>query len=194
VKELVFFLEEPSAREMLEGVLPRLLPPDVMPRYVVFQGKQDLHKRLGKKLKGWIKQDVKFVVLRDKDSGDCVETKKQLLAICQDANRDDVLIRIACHELESWYLGDLSAVEKGLDIGGLAKNQDSRKYRDPDHLSNPYQELKRQTKQAYQKVSGSRNIGIHLSLGDNHNRSHSFKVFISGIRRLIEGILSRTDS
>ncbi len=29
MKTIVFFLEEPSAREMLEGVLPRILPEDI---------------------------------------------------------------------------------------------------------------------------------------------------------------------
>nr|VFK80016.1 MAG: protein of unknown function (DUF4276) [Candidatus Kentron sp. SD] len=184
MKELVFFLEEPSAREMMKGVLSRLLPDDIAIRYVVFEGKQDLHKRLGKRLKGWMNQDARFVVLRDQDRGDCIETKRQLSAISRDVGKDDVLIRIACHELESWYLGDLDAVEKGLGIGGIAKNQDRKKYRDPDRLTNPSQELNRLTKQAYQKISGSRNIGPHLSLKDNC--SHSFMVFISGICRLIQ--------
>lgn len=53
-------------------------------------------------------------MLRDKDSGDCVETKNRLAGICRDAGKPNALIRIACHELESWYLGDLSAVEQGL--------------------------------------------------------------------------------
>ena len=44
MKNLVCFLEEPSAKEMLEGVLPRLLPADVKFTYIVFEGKQDLKK------------------------------------------------------------------------------------------------------------------------------------------------------
>ncbi|MGB7511917.1 MAG: hypothetical protein WBP54_11615 [Pelodictyon phaeoclathratiforme] len=43
MKSLVFFLEEPSAKRMLEGVLPRFIP-DVAVQYVVFQGKSDLEK------------------------------------------------------------------------------------------------------------------------------------------------------
>nr|VFJ63833.1 MAG: protein of unknown function (DUF4276) [Candidatus Kentron sp. DK] len=184
MRELVFFLEEPSAREMLKGVLPRLLPEDVIPRYVVFEGKQDLHKRLEKRLKGWIEKDTRFVVLRDQDSSDCVETKKKLSEICREAGKNDVLIRIACHELESWYLGNLEAVERGLGVRGLTKKQDGHKYRDPDRLSNASQELKNLTRRTYQKVSGSREIGPRLSLQEN--RSHSFNVFLSGLRRLIE--------
>ena len=33
---LVFLLEEPSAREMLKGLLPRVLPHPVQIRYIVF--------------------------------------------------------------------------------------------------------------------------------------------------------------
>jgi len=44
MKTIVFFLEEPSAREMLEGVLPRILPENIQTRYLIFQGKQDLEK------------------------------------------------------------------------------------------------------------------------------------------------------
>jgi hypothetical protein len=39
MSELVFMLEEPSARVMLEGLLPKMLPTEVIPRYVVFEGK-----------------------------------------------------------------------------------------------------------------------------------------------------------
>ncbi|MBU4304454.1 MAG: hypothetical protein KJ893_02340 [Candidatus Omnitrophica bacterium] len=46
MSELVFFLEELSAEAMLKGLLPRLLPPEVLVRYIVFEGKQDLEKQL----------------------------------------------------------------------------------------------------------------------------------------------------
>ena len=38
---LVFLLEEPSAKEMLKGILPRLLPEHIQPQFIVFEGKQD---------------------------------------------------------------------------------------------------------------------------------------------------------
>ena len=41
MKTLVFCLEEPSAREMLKGVLPRLLPEGIDVKYLVFEGKQE---------------------------------------------------------------------------------------------------------------------------------------------------------
>ena len=51
---LVFFLEERSAREMLTGLLPRVLPVHVVVRYVVFEGKHDLDQNIGRKLREWL--------------------------------------------------------------------------------------------------------------------------------------------
>ena len=48
MNQLVFFLEEPSAREMLKNFLPQILPNNVTVRYVVFEGKQDLERQLGR--------------------------------------------------------------------------------------------------------------------------------------------------
>lgn len=39
---LVFFLEEASAKEMLHGILPKILPEHVVQRFIVFEGKQEL--------------------------------------------------------------------------------------------------------------------------------------------------------
>jgi hypothetical protein len=181
--ELVLFVEEPSVREMLNGLLPRLLPEDVRYRCVVFEGKQDLEKRLPGKLRAWRAPNAKFVVLRDKDQGDCRAIKARLASLCCAAGRADVLVRIACHELESWYLGDLEAVEYGLGIQGLARQQGKAKYADPDRLANPVQELSRLTADRYQKIAGSRLIGPRMRLSEN--RSRSFLVFVSGIRRVI---------
>ncbi len=183
MRVLVFFLEEPSAKAMLNGLLPRLLPAGWQVKYVIFEGKQDLEKQLPRKLQNWQRPGCKFVILRDKDSGDCVVIRQELVKKCRDAGKPDALVRIAIHELESWYLGDLAAVEAGLGISNLAGKQGSRKFREPDTLANPYQELRRLTADRYQKISGSRAIGVHLSIEDN--RSQSFRKFISGVRNIV---------
>ena len=54
MKTLVFLLEEPSAREMLKGILKKLLPGDITPQYMVFEGKRDLEKRLVRRIRGWL--------------------------------------------------------------------------------------------------------------------------------------------
>jgi LAS superfamily LD-carboxypeptidase LdcB len=182
---LVFLLEERSAEEMLKGVLPKLLPAHINTRYLVFEGKQDLEKQLQKRLQGWRLPNTVFLVMRDKDGGDGPSIKQQLMQKVIDSGKQQAtLVRIACTELESFYLGDLNAVEHGLGIANLAKKQNDKKYRTPDVLSNAAQELKRLTQNQYEKVSGSRAISAFLKV-DGSNRSHSFNVLLTGINKLI---------
>jgi hypothetical protein len=123
---LVFFLEEPSAREMLIGLLPRLInTDDYVIRYVVFEGKSDLEKNIERKIRAWKQPDTQFVILRDQDSGDCKLIKQGLLSKCKSVHESNVLVRIACRELESWYPGELSAIERGLEIKNLSRNKEN---------------------------------------------------------------------
>lgn len=188
MKELVFLLEEPSAKNMLEGLLPRLLPDGVGFRCIPFQGKQDLERQLVRKIRGYQNTEARFIVMRDQDSHpDCREIKAQLLEKCRESGKSGVtLVRLACRELESFYLADLAAVEAGLSMNGLQKHQNSRKFRTPDTLGSPSIELRQLTKGLYQKGSGSRAIGPHL---DPYNtRSHSFRNLVTGIRRQCEAL------
>lgn len=183
---LAFLLEEPSARAMLEGVLPRLLPPELEVVFMVFEGKQDLHRRMVMRMQHWQRPDTRFVVMRDQDSGDCRQVRQELADLCSKAGKPDALVRVACHELESFYLGDLAAVERGLALRGLGEKQNSRKFRTPDALANASEELRKLTERRYQKLSGSRAIGPHLDVNGG-NRSHSFNVLIAGLRRVVQG-------
>jgi len=183
MKNLVCFLEEPSMREMLKGVLPRMLREDIQCHYVVFEGKQDLEKQLMRKLRGWNKPSSAFLIVRDQDSADCEIVKKHLLNLCREAGKPEALVRIACRELESFYFGDLSAVENGLGLKNIASKQQKVKYRVPDDIVNPSHELEKLTNGVYQKVAGSRSIGPLLSL--ENNTSHSFNVLLSGICNLL---------
>ncbi|MCY2964872.1 MAG: DUF4276 family protein [Planctomycetota bacterium] len=183
MSEIVFLLEEYSAQAMLEGLLPRLLPPQFTVRYIVFEGKQDLLTQLVRRLRGYQGTNVHFVILRDKDAADCKKVKQELRKKCVQAGKPNALVRIACHELDGWYLADLSAVSSGLEIGGLAKEQNRSKFRVPDDLANAAEELGKLTKGVYQKIAGSRAIGPLLDL--DNSRSRSFSVFVAGIRRLI---------
>ena len=183
MKQIVFLLEEPSAEAMLEGLLPRILSSGLSFRYIVFEGKQDLEKQLVMRMRGYRVPGAKFVVLRDQDSGDCKEIKSMLVQKCKEAKRSDALIRIACRELESWYLADLSAVEKAFSLAGgrLTKYQDKVKFRSPDDHPSPAKTLK-SVVPSYQKVGGSRAIGPFLDV--DNSRSRSFAVFVSGLRKL----------
>jgi hypothetical protein len=182
MSELVFLLEEQSARVMLEGLLPRLELPIGIVRYIVFEGKSDLEANVILRLQHYQSSNAHFVILRDQDSGDCRGLKSSLTEKCRQAGRPGTLVRIACHELESWYLADLAAVEHGLAIAGLAQKQNRAKFRRPDSLTNACEELEKLTNGRYQTVSGSRAIGPHLN--PDNRRSKSFAVFIQGIRKI----------
>lgn len=181
--ELVFFLEEASAAAMLQGLLPKIIPDEVVPRYITFEGKQDLERQLVKRLRGYRNPNALFVVMRDQDAHpDCREIKRNLTGLCVQAKRAHVLIRIACRELESFYLADLRAVEQGLGLSGIAAQQQTRKFRDPERLGSPKEELRKLTKYRYQPVGGSRAIGPCLD--PENGRSRSFRNLVLGIRRL----------
>jgi predicted ATP-binding protein involved in virulence len=99
------------------------------------------------------------------------------------AGKPETVVRIACRELESWYLGDLAAVERALKVKNLALHAQKAKYRIPDKIGNPSSELRSLTKGAYQKINGSRSIGKEMN--PDNNTSYSFKEFIKGVRRLL---------
>jgi hypothetical protein len=180
--KLVFLLEEVSAMELLNGILPKILPPEVSFQCVPFEGKSDLEKNIPRKIKGWLEPGVRFVILRDQDSGDCAAAKERLKNLAAGAGRGDTLVRIACRELESWYLADLPAVEKALDIPNLSARQNKSKFRFPDKLESPSKELDKLTGGKYQKVTGSRAISNFIDV--DNIRSCSFKVFVEGVRRI----------
>ncbi len=179
---LVFFLEERSAEEMLKGILPKFLPQTVSTQFVVFEGKQDLEKRLPIQLRAWLEPNVQFVVMLDQDHGDCVTIKNSLTQKCANAGKSDVLVRIACRELESFYLGDLAAVAKSIGPANLSQRQNKANYRNPDRQRNPSKKLKNIAPN-YQKVSGSRLIAPEMN--NNNNCSQSFRALIDGVKRVL---------
>lgn len=181
MKQLVFLLEEESMKALLDVLLPKVLPADVDFLCIPHEGKSDLGKSIPIKLRAW-QTPVSFVIVRDKDRADCIEVKKYLVKLCQQAGRGDSLVRIACHELESWLLGDLSAVEKAFGIKKLAGQQQNRKYKEPDKLSNASEELGKLVK-GYRKVSGAKKIGAYMTIDQNY--SQSFNCFIRGVIGLI---------
>lgn len=175
---------------MLETLLPRMLDESIAVRCVPFEGKQDLEKQLTHKIRAYQNQRARFIVLRDQDSHpDCKAVKQHLLALCQASGKaEKCLVRIACRELEAFYLADLVAVERGLVLKGLAGQQQSRRFRSPDTLGSPSAELKTLTKKGYEKIAGSRAIGQYLDLGNK--RSPSFRNLIAAIRHMEDELLN----
>jgi len=181
MKRFIFLLEEESMKALLDVLLPQILPSDSF-LCIPHEGKQDLEKSIPRKLKAW-QTPVKFVIVRDKDGADCVELKNRLLGLCVQAGRGDSLIRIACHELEAWFLGDLAAVEKAFGLKKLSTHQQKNKFKDPDKLANASEELEKLIK-GYRKVSGAGKIASYMDIHQNYSRS--FNCFISGVSRLMK--------
>lgn len=178
---LVFLLEEPSMKVLLEGLLPRLFPGlDFL--LVPHEGKSDLEKSIPRKLKAWKDPKVRFVVVRDNDGGDCVGLKARLRALCQQAGRPDTLVRIVCQELEAWYLGEPEALAEAYGNPKLAKLAAKAKFREPDALVKPSVELERLVPE-FQKLAGARLLGARLTRA--RNRSASFHCFVSGVGRWV---------
>ena len=181
--QLVFLLEERSAQALLDEILPWILPEGVFHRCIPHEGKQNLEKSIPRKLRGWNQPNTHFVVVRDKDQSDCYAVKERLRSLCAEAGRPETLVRIAVHELESWFLGDLEAVGSAFEDDRVPRHQSAAKFRDPDFLANAAEEL-RKLVPAYQKLKGARAIAPHMDV--NGNRSLSFQHLVSGITRYAE--------
>ncbi len=183
IEHLVFLLEEPSAADFLRGTQQHWLPPGVTAHFLVFEGKQDLEKQLMRRLKCWLRPNSRFLVLRDQDSGDCVRIKKRLADLCFQAGRPEAVVRIACRELEAFFVGDWQAVAEAFDKPALAAHDRKAKYRDPDNLGSPSRELSRAIP-TYQKGDGARRIAPLLV--PKRNRSTSFQALYRSLTQLAE--------
>ncbi len=180
MSRIVFLLEEPSMKVLLEGLLPRLLP-GVRFLCVPHEGKSDLEKSIPRKLRAWREPGVRFVVVRDNDGGVCERVKARLHDLCRQAGRPDAVIRLPCQELEAWYLGEPEALARAYRKPKLAQLAGRAKYRDPDGIPWPSAELEKLLPE-FQKTSAARRMGTELSR--DGNRSHSFHVFLEGVERV----------
>lgn len=176
--KLIFLLEEQSMKYFLDGLLPRILPENIQFLTIPHEGKSDLKKSLAAKLRGWNEPNVKFVIVQDQDSNDCKKLKEELFELCKNSGKE-ALIRIACHELEAWYFGDMNALSKayGEDLS-VAKRKS--KYRVPDAIVNPKAELRRLLPE-HQQIAGARRIAPIIDI--DNNSSVSFQVFVKGVRK-----------
>lgn len=90
------------------------------------------------------------------------------------------MFRIACRELENWYLGDFEAIEKVFAQVNANLFQKKAKFRNPDRL-NGAEEMKKLTKD-FSKAGTARKIAEHINL--QQNNSNSFKQLLQGIRKI----------
>lgn len=181
LEHVVFFVEGPSEQDFLKAFVPALLPERLMVHYQVFQGKQDMEKRLALRMRGWLQANTCFVVLRDQDSGDCVAIKNGLKSICKSAGHPNAVVRIACRELESFFVGDWAGVAAAFEMPALTKLSVKAMYRQPDALGSPSGELKKHIHN-YQKRDGARRMGTNIDPA--RNKSQSFQMLLRTIQQI----------
>ena len=180
MNRVIFLLEERSMKILLEGLLRRLFP-QIKFVCIPHEGKKDLEKSIPRKLRAWREPGARFVVVRDNDGGDCHALKDRLAALCNGAGRSDALIRIACQELEAWYLGEPAALAEAFGNERLSQIGSKSRYRDPDSIQHPSWELVKLIPE-FQKISGARRMASCLSRGGNSSRS--FQVMLEGIEKI----------
>lgn len=183
---VIFLLEEPSMQVLLDDWLPRLFPGWVRLQHfqcVPHEGKSDLDRSIPRKLAAWRIPGDRFVIVRDTDGADCIDLKARLRVLCGQSGRPDTLIRLVCQELESWYLGDLAAVARAFSDPRADTPALRKRFADPDALQKPSTAVKRLAPK-FQKMSGARAMAQHLDA--SRNRSHSLRVFVSGVQRLAQ--------
>lgn len=205
-----FFVEEPSAKAALDLFLPLLLPPPHTFNVINMNSKPQLLLQLPDRLKGYANMmthggydDLRVVVLVDRDEEDCTDLKEQLEAIAADKGlltktqataqgkaSFQLLNRVVCEELESWFFGDVAALQAA--FSRLHPNHFTRQHlKEPDAIRGGTDRalLRTLQKAGYfpgpllnnrWKYEAAAAIGPHLH--PDRNTSPSFKAFVAGVR------------
>ena len=182
---IVFLTEEKSMQVTLEKLIAAYWPqstPGISWIVLSFQGKSDLEKNIAPKMKSWNYGTPHFVILRDQDGSDCKTLK---VALCQKAEQggQPFTVRVVCNELESWFLGELDAVEAAYPKSKASKHKQAAKFRVPDALGNANQELEKLV-QVAGKVGRAEAIARYFD--PTKCISNSFQVFWRTARELLD--------
>ncbi|WP_080901137.1 DUF4276 family protein, partial [Rhodopseudomonas palustris] len=113
----------PSMEAFLAEMLPRLLAGRATYTIHAHQGKSDLLKKLGDRLRAyakWLPESSRIVVVIDRDNSDCFALKEKMEQLAKEANlltrktsangNWRVVNRLAIEELEAWFFGEWKAV------------------------------------------------------------------------------------
>ena len=179
--------EEPSMEHFLRGILPKVLPEDYKVDVNCFirahRGKSDLKKSIPKKMQAYPQYGypVKVLIIHDQDSNDCRNLKSELMELCGNTTIP-FLVRIACKELENWYLGQLAAIERVYPETNALSFVNKKRYRNPDLLQGA-DELNKMTRN-FSKIQAAREISPYIDV--DNNISPSFNHTINAIKQLCE--------
>ena len=198
-----FLVEEPSAEQVLDQLVPRIVGDQATFNIYVLAGKQNLLKNLPARLKSyrnWLPDDWYIVVVIDEDRQDCLALKQQLEQVALEAglrtkstagfdSNVQVINRIVVEELEAWFFGDVEALVAAFPRLPRTLARQTR-YRDPDAIRGGTAEALERLlqKHGYQleglrKIEVARRIAEHMD--PDRNRSKSFQVFRDALRKLV---------
>jgi len=202
---LEILVEEPSAEEALRHLLPELLRGRARAKVINLGSRYKLLKVLGDRLAAYRRriddgEDLRIVVLVDRDDDDCEKLKAQLERLSAAAglptksrpNADGrilVLNRIVVEELESWFIGDTAALRAAFPKLS-AMSSTFGMFRSPDNVAGgTWESLHRFLKKhgiyqsSYPKVDAARRIAPHMEAAVN--RSTSFRHFVIGVEAIL---------
>lgn len=155
------------------------------------RGKEDLITNLDKIVPTLSKppQQKRIIVIIDQDKQGCKELKTRIVVKMQKC-ACDYKVRIACYELESWFLGDMDAIAKCSPQFKPKSLQNKKKYRNIDSVEKPSNVIEKivpQWKNDYaSKPKFAEKMAKIISLEprnrEQSNRSHSFHVFLETLK------------
>ena len=145
------------------------------------QGKSDLERSYPRKMRTWRAPGVRFIILRDNDGADCLKLKQRLVSLVPN-QAPEYLVRIVCQELEGWLLGDMDAVAAAYPAAARHLRFRSLSNNDPDKMTNVADLMKNLTGT---EAKVARAAAIAEQMKPAANRSHSFQVFVNGLRKFL---------
>lgn len=194
-------VEEPSAEEAMKHLLPKIVGTRARIKVINMRNKSRLLRDLSARLRAYRKridhgEDLRIVVLLDRDQDDCETLKKDLEDMARGAKlttktypgsdgRFVVVNRIVVEELESWFIGDTEALRKAFprlprNFPGNFANADN---------GGTWERLHRFLKKngiyrsSYPKIEAARKIAPHID--PDRNCSRSFQQFRLGVEAVL---------
>ncbi len=188
--------------EALRQLLPRIVNGRATWKTINMRNKGRLIKELPKRLRAYRRQidsgeDLRIIVLVDRDSDDCHALKRRLESIAREAglitkaatqgqSLFHVVTRIAIEELEAWYMGDIDALKAA--FSSLKSVKFPRNFSNPDN-GGTWERLHRFLKRngiyrnSFPKIDAARRIAKHMN--PEKNLSRSFQAFRNGVEAFL---------
>lgn len=197
-------VEEPSAEEALQHLLPQIIGNKATFGIINYGGKRNLLTRLPARLSAYAAriqggEELKLAILIDRDDDDCHDLKACLERMAAKAGLTTksapgptgnfvVVNRLAIEELEAWFIGDSDAIRAAFPKVGPFETKVA--FRDPDGVrGGTWEALHRLLKRhgvyrdSYPKIDAARRIAPHMNV--SANRSASFRAFRIGVESLL---------